>query len=59
VKIHPPLGGEGMIFMSGGDQIPVMIVCVEDTAWERDSDSDVVSVDNPQAAPGAVQEMWP
>jgi hypothetical protein len=34
VKIHPlhpdplpPLGGEGMIFMSGGDQIPVMIVC--------------------------------
>ena len=32
---------------------------MEDTAWERDSDSDVVSVDNPQAAPGAVQEMWP
>jgi len=34
VKIHPPhpdalppLGGEGMIFMSGGDQIPVMMVC--------------------------------
>jgi hypothetical protein len=34
VKIHPPhpgplppLGGEGIIFMSGGDQIPVMMVC--------------------------------
>jgi hypothetical protein len=34
VKIHPPhpdplppLGGEGMIFMIGGDQIPVMMVC--------------------------------
>ena len=32
VKIHPltltlPLGGEGMIFMSGGDQIQVMMVC--------------------------------
>jgi hypothetical protein len=33
VKIHPPHpdplpppGGEGMIFMSGGDQIPVMMV---------------------------------
>jgi hypothetical protein len=23
----PPLGGEGMIFMSGGDQIQVMMVC--------------------------------
>jgi hypothetical protein len=23
----PPSGGEGMIFMSGGDQIPVMMVC--------------------------------
>jgi hypothetical protein len=34
VKIHPPHpdplpppGGEGMIFMSGGDQISVMMVC--------------------------------
>ena len=30
---------------------------MEDTAWESDSDSHVVSVDNHQAAPGTVQAV--